>query len=78
MTVEVSDLPFETIENIAERLRGAEQRLGQAQRNNDAIPEQWQVRLTYLVDHYMHDDLSWDPWTTGMMEDGGDDHVSRR
>jgi hypothetical protein len=61
MTVEVPDLPFEVIEDIAARIARAEQSVARAERTGELSPE-WEALRTHLVDHYLHDDLDWSPW----------------
>lgn len=61
MTVEVPDLPFETVEDLAERVRGAEDLLSQAQRNRE-IPGRWLPLLDRLTRHYIRGDIGWNPW----------------
>jgi hypothetical protein len=67
MTVEVPDLPAETVEEIEQRMRNAESLLAQADRTG-ALSDAWQTLRTHLVDHYLHDDQDWDPWND--WEDG--------
>jgi hypothetical protein len=68
MTVDVPDLPFGIVEDIGERVRGAEQLLDQAERNG-SIPERWRALLSRLVRHYINGDIGWNPWDD--WDDGG-------
>jgi predicted nucleic acid-binding Zn-ribbon protein len=68
MTVEVPDLPEETVEDIEQRIRDANALLSQAARTGELSVE-WQELRTHLVDHYLNDDLDWDPWDD--WDDGG-------
>ena len=61
MTVEVPDLPAETVDDIAQRVRDANELLAQADRTGE-LPDEWQTLRAHLVDHYINDDLDWDPW----------------
>ena len=61
MTVEVPDLPAETVEDIDQRVRDANDLLAQAARTGE-LSEEWQTLHTQLVDHYLNDDTDWDPW----------------
>jgi hypothetical protein len=68
MTVDVPDLPAETVDDIAQRVRDADALLAQAGRTGELSAE-WQTLRTHLVDHYLNDDLDWDPWDE--WDDGG-------
>jgi hypothetical protein len=61
MTVDVPDLPADTIDDINQRVRDANDLLDQADRTGNLSGE-WEELRQELVDHYMNDDLSWDPW----------------
>lgn len=68
MTVEVPDLPQDIVDDVAARVRGAEDLLGQAQRDG-AIPDRWQSLLTRLARHYLRGAIGWNPWEH--WDDGG-------
>jgi hypothetical protein len=68
MTVEVPDLPHDIVEDVAERVGGAERLLDEAQRTG-AIPDRWQSLLTRLARHYLRGDIGWNPWDD--WDDGG-------
>jgi hypothetical protein len=68
MTVAVPDLPVGTVEDLGERVRGAERLLDQAQRTG-AVPERWQSLLTCLERHYLRGAIGWNPWEH--WDDGG-------
>jgi hypothetical protein len=61
MTVEVPALPQAVADDVAERVRGAERLLDQAQRSG-AIPERWRALLTRLERHYLRGAMGWNPW----------------
>jgi len=61
MTVDVPDLPAEAVEDIAQRVRDASELIAQAERTGE-LSDEWQTLRTHLVDHYLNDDLDWDPW----------------
>jgi TolA-binding protein len=77
MTVEVPDLPSETVEDVAQRVRDADALLAQAGRTG-VLPDAWQTLRTHLVDHYLHDDLGGTPGMTGRMKHGKDDDLYRQ
>lgn len=68
MTVEVPDLPSETVEDISQRVRDATELLAQAGRTGE-LSDEWQTLRAHLADHYLNDDLDWDPWDD--WDDGG-------
>jgi hypothetical protein len=68
MTVEVPDLPHDIVEDVAERVRGAEQLLDQAERNG-SIPDRWRALLNRLERHYIRGAIGWNPWDD--WDDGG-------
>lgn len=68
MTVEVPDLPHDIVEDVAERVGGAERLLDQAQRTG-AIPDRWRILLNRLERHYLRGAIGWNPWEN--WDDGG-------
>jgi hypothetical protein len=68
MTVEVPELPQAIAEDVAERVRGAERLLDQAQRTG-AIPDRWRALLNRLERHYLRRAIGWNPWDN--WDDGG-------
>jgi hypothetical protein len=68
LTVEVPALPQDVADDLAARVRGAEQRLDQAARTG-ALPERWRALLTRLERHYLRGAIGWNPWED--WDDGG-------
>lgn len=68
MTVEVSELPPDIVQDVEERVGGAERLLDQAQRTG-AIPDRWRALLNRLERHYLRGAIGWNPWEN--WEDGG-------
>jgi hypothetical protein len=61
ITVEVPDLPEETVADIDQRIRDADALLAQAGRTGE-LSEAWQTLHTQLADHYLNNGDDWDPW----------------
>ena len=61
MSVDVPDLPAETVDDIAQRVSDANGLLAQADRTGE-LSDEWQTLRTQLIDHYINDNTDWDPW----------------